>query len=216
MTAPSALKSSRSGNEALDRLRRQKNWVNFILDQLGRSGEIGKFYYSTSNIHLLSAIITKATGLCAREFANKNLFKPIGIKEIPNIEMKSFSLSDVFGENVTGWIKDPQGINTGGFGLTITPRDMARLAFLYLNKGKWNGKQIIPKPYIESSLNNSLVDYGYLWWLNKEDGQFIYSARGDGGNGIWCVPNKDLVIVTTANFFKRSGDIWETIKGYVL
>jgi CubicO group peptidase (beta-lactamase class C family) len=66
------------------------------------------------------------------EFANKYLFKPIGINEIPDHEMKSFGIDDVFGKDVTGWIKDPSGITVGGWGLTITPRDMACLGFLYL------------------------------------------------------------------------------------
>ncbi len=162
MTAPTMLKSAASGNEALDRLRRQPDWCSFILDQLGKSTKPEKFYYSTSNTHLLSAIITRTTGLSSCEFANTHLFKPIGIKEIPDHKMQSFTLDDVFGKNISGWIKDPQGNTTGGWGLTISSRDMARFGFLYLNKGVWNNKQIISERWIDLSTEYNSNDYGYL------------------------------------------------------
>ena len=73
--------------------------------------------------------------MSARELANDRLFRPLGIAEIPDREMTSFRSEDVFGDNVSGWIKDPGGVTTGGWGLTMTPRDMARFGFLYLNRG---------------------------------------------------------------------------------
>ena len=100
--------------------------------------------------------------------------------------MKSFQLDDVFGKNVTGWIKDPNGNTTGGWGLTITPRDMARFGFLYLKRGVWDNTQIISDTWIDESTAPNSNKYGYLWWLREEGSTFIYSALGSGGNVICC------------------------------
>ncbi len=102
MTAPIAWKTGPKGYEPLDRLRRQRDWVMFILNLLGRNGQLGKFQYSSAASHLLSAIITRTTGMCAREFANERLFRPLGMRHIPDHDMKSFLIDDVFGKNVTG------------------------------------------------------------------------------------------------------------------
>ncbi|MBN1538192.1 MAG: serine hydrolase [Anaerolineales bacterium] len=209
MTAPIAWKKEdTTGYEPLDRLRRQRNWVMFIINILGRNGQTGRFQYSTVGTHLLSAIITHATGLCAREFANERLFRPIGINEIPDHEMKSFLLDDVFGKNVSGWIKDPQGYTTGGWGLTITVRDMARFGFLYLNRGKWEDNQIVSKGWIDESTAMNSNKYGYLWWLRDEGGIFSYSALGAGGNVICCIPGKDLVVAIASKVVMKTRDRW--------
>lgn len=227
MTAPFPWKQ-----EPLDRLRRQKDWVKYTLDQLGRNGQIGKFQYSTAGVHLLSAIITRATGMTAREFANKHLFKPIGIKEISDYKMKSFKLDDVFGKNITGWIKDPQGNTSGGWGLTITPRDMARFGFLYLNHGvwdskhivsekwidestSWDNKQIISEKWIESTAMNT-CKYGYLWWLFNLENTLGYTAAGSGGNHIFCIPKKDLVVVIASKIIQKPQDRWTLLEKYII
>jgi len=157
---------------------------------------------------LLSAIITRATGLCAREFANEHLFRPLGMREIPDHKMKSFSLDDVFGKNVVGWIKDPQGNSTGGWGLTITPRDMARFGFLYLNHGTWDNTQIISERWIDESTILNSNNYGYLWWLREEDNTFAYLALGSGGSLICCIPKKDLVVAIASKIVRKPRDRW--------
>ena len=115
MTAPFAWKNTGAkGSEPLNRLRMQRDWISYILELLGRNGQPGRFQYSSIGAHLLSAIITRATGMRAREFANKHLFRPTGMKEIPQRKMSSFTQDDMFGKNVTGWIHDPGGNSTGG------------------------------------------------------------------------------------------------------
>ncbi len=209
MTAPFAWKTTdRIGFEPLDRLRRQRDWVQYILSLLGRSGQLGKFQYSTAGAHLLSAIITRSTGMCAREFANQRLFKPLGMREIPDHEMDSFQLDDVFGKNVSGWIKDPQGNTTGGWGLTITPRDMARFGFLYLNRGVWDDKQVISEAWIDESTAPNANNYGYLWWLREEGSIHIYSALGSGGSVICCIPKKDLVVAIASKIIRKPRERW--------
>ncbi len=217
MTAPFAWKTGDKRRfEPLDRLRRQRDWVTYILNLMGKGGLRGRFQYCTAGAHLLSAVITRATGMSAREFANKHLFKPIGIKEIPDHEMKSFTLDDVFGKNVTGWIKDPQGNTTGGWGLNISPRDMARFGLLYLNGGIWDDKQIISKEWIDESTAMNANKYGYLWWLIEEENISGYTAAGSGGNHIFCMPQKDLVVVIASKIIPKPQERWPLIEKYII
>ncbi|MCG8512665.1 MAG: beta-lactamase family protein [Halanaerobiales bacterium] len=217
MTAPFAWKTGNKRRfEPLDRLRRQRNWVAYILNLMGRDGLRGSFQYCTAGAHLLSAIITRATGMSAREFANRHLFRPTGMKEIPNYEMKSFTLDDVFGKDVTGWIKDPQGNTTGGWGLTISPRDMARFGLLYLNGGTWDDKQVISKEWIEESTAINPNKYGYLWWLIDEENISGYTAAGSGGNHIFCIPPKDLVVVIAAKIIQKPQERWPLLEKYII
>ncbi|MBE9915152.1 serine hydrolase [Paenibacillus donghaensis] len=202
--------------EPLDKLCMQPDWVKYTLDMLGQKGTIGDFKYSTAGAHLLSAIITRSTGKSAREFANERLFKPIGMKEIPDFEMKSFGFDDLFGTNVKGWVKDPNHNSTGGWGLTLSPRDMGRFGFLYMNRGIWDNHQVISGTWIDESTTMTPNNYGYLWWLREEDGIFAYVALGDGGNVICCIPNKDLVIAIASGFIMNPKDRWTLIKECIL
>ena len=118
---------------------------------MGQNGKIGAFKYSTASAHLLSAILTRVTGTSTREFANKFLFTQIGIDSINEYPMSSYGYDDLFGKRVKGWVHDPNNITTGGWGLTLTVREMARFGQLYLNNGFWNGKQIISQDWIAKS-----------------------------------------------------------------
>lgn len=213
MTAPYPFKD---WHEPLDKMCMQPDWVTYTLDMLGKKGSIGAFKYSTAGAHLLSAIITRSTGKSALEFANERLFKPIGMKEIPDYEMKAFGFEDLFGKNVKGWVKDPNGNSTGGWGLTLSPCDMARFGFLYLNRGIWDNNQIISKTWIDESVVMNPNKYGYLWWLSEEDGVFAYLALGDGGNVICCIPEKDLVIAITSEFMINPNDRGILIKEHIV
>lgn len=213
MTAPYSFED---WHEPLDKMCMHPDWIKYTLDMLGKDGVIGNFKYSTAGAHLLSAIITRSTGQSAREFANKHLFKPIGMNEIPDYTMKSFGFDDLFGKNVRGWVEDPKGNSTGGWGLTLNPRDMARFGFLYLNHGIWDNNQIISENWtLESTAMNS-NKYGYLWWLREENGSFAYSALGDGGNVICCIPDKDLVIAIASEFIMNPRDRWTLINEHII
>lgn len=216
MTAPVSWQAGARGFEPLNRLRRQRNWIRFILDLLGKKGDMGKFQYTSVGSHLLSAIISRTTGKCAREFANENLFRPLGMKVIPDSNLQSFSLDDVFGKNVNGWINDPQGITIGGWGMTITPRDMARFGFLYLNKGRWEDKQIISRNWIEESTAVNENDYGYNWWLKGSGSTFSYFAAGSGGSFISCIPGKDLVVAIASKITMKPRDRSSLFDDYIL
>lgn len=210
--------------EPFEKLCSSPDWVKFALDMLGQGGSIGTFKYSSAGAHLLSAILTRSTGKSARAFANERLFKPVGMKEIPDDAMKGFGFDDLFGKNVKGWVKDPGNHSTGGWGLTLTPRDMARFGLLYLNRGVWGNDRIISEAWIEESttphttalIDTAAVQYGYLWWLYREGGVSAAVASGDGGNMICCIPEKDLVVAIASEFIPNARDRQALVREYIL
>ncbi|WP_038813260.1 serine hydrolase domain-containing protein [Bacillus anthracis] len=202
--------------EPLEELCTQQDWIQYTLDRIGKGGNIGAFKYSSAGVHVLTAIITSTTGKSAREFANEQLFRPLGMREIPNYNMKAFGFDDLFGKGVKGWVHDPNGISTGRWGLALTVKDMAKFGQLYLNEGTHNGKQILSTSWIKESTEMNTNQYGYLWWLREEDGIFSYCAMGDGGNMICCIPEKELVVVMASEAMPNARDRWELIVKYIL
>ncbi|KZS48604.1 6-aminohexanoate hydrolase [Paenibacillus glucanolyticus] len=213
MTAPYPFED---WHEPLDKLCMQPDWVKYTLDMLGKGGDIGAFKYSTAGAHLLSAILTRSTGQNARAYANERLFKPIGMNVIPDYGMTSFGFEDLFGKNVKGWVEDPHRHSTGGWGLTLRPRDMARVGLLYLNRGLWDNRQIISGSWIDESTTMNPHNYGYLWWLREEDGVRANLALGDGGNVICCIPEMELVVAIASEFIMNPRDRWALIKEYII
>ncbi|MGE7694235.1 serine hydrolase domain-containing protein [Lysinibacillus sp. NPDC094177] len=203
-------------HEPLDVLCQQQDWIKYTLDIMGENGDIGAFKYSTAGAHLLSAILTKSTGKSARTFANEHLFTPLGMKEIPYYQMNAYGFDDLFGKNVKGWVHDPNGHSTGGWGLTLTTRDMARFGYLYLNNGIWDNNKVLSETWIRESTEMNPNKYGYLWWLRKEDGLSTYSAIGDGGNMICCIPKMNMVVAISSEFIMNPRDRWPLIKENII
>jgi len=216
MTSGFQWRGGRRGYEPIDRVRRQKDWVAFILSLPIRERMIGRFQYNSTSSHLLSAIVTRATGKCAREFANEHLFRPIGIDEILPDTQNTFDENGVFKDKTIGWPSDPQGHSLGGWGLALKPHDMARFGFLYLNGGEWDGRQIVSRQWIEESVTPHVLDYGYQWWLRDVRGIFVYSAAGRGGHHIFCVPEKDLVVAVASQPVSRWRDRWLLMEDLVI
>jgi len=221
MTVPYDYESWR---EPLDKLCMQADWMKYISTIIGRNGKMGEFKYSSAGAHVLSAVISRATKQSAREFANDNLFSRIGIDAIPDFEMRSFGYEDLFGEKVRGWVKDPQGITTGGWGLTLTTQEMARFGLLYVNDGLWNNERVVSEEWISDSTRpHSQIDfdgvnmkYGYLWWLYDADDVHVFAAVGDGGNAIFCIPGRKVVVAISSGFTFDAKDRWELIRNYIL
>ncbi len=198
------------------------DWVKFSLDKMGGRGTIGEFRYAPIiGPDVLSGILAKATGQSVLVFAKENLFEPLDINIEKNItfdskeeQMKFYKSTDM-----NGWVADPQGVNTAGWGLTISPVDMAKIGQLFLNKGKWNDKQIVSERWVrESTTEHSRwkkldLPYGYLWWIGEKSG---YAAMGDGGNIIYVNPEKNLVVAITSLFYPRAKDRIEFIEKFVL
>ena len=144
------------------------------LDFLGGRGKIGDFRYAPIiGIDILSGILINTTGKSVLEFAQDNLFYPLGISVEKNIyfQNKEEQLDFYKSKGANGWVADPNGTNTAGWGLSLTTMDMAKLGQLYLNEGYWNGRQIISDKWIiESTQVQSVwkarhLKYGYLWWV---------------------------------------------------
>ncbi|HWP21858.1 MAG TPA: serine hydrolase, partial [Candidatus Cryosericum sp.] len=205
MTAPFKYKSA-----PYTKYFSSESWVKSALDLLGGKGEIGQFRYTPLiGPDILSGILTKATGQSALAFAQDALFRPLGIDVTRTIvfQTKEEQLSLVKERHTSGWVADPLGINTAGWGLFLTPTDMANIGQLYLNNGIWNGEQIVSSAWIaESTREHSRckewgnLAYGYLWWLIDENS---FAALGDGGNAIYVNRKKNLV-VAIASLFKPS------------
>lgn len=168
------------------------NWIQYLLDLPVTDPPGTRWIYCSGAAHLLSAILQKATGIDARTYANTSLFEPLGI---PKVEQQD-------------WNTDPQQVTNGIAGLYLTPRDLAKYGYLYLNKGDWNGRQVVSGQWVEESTHEQAYigkdnyvggldrRFGYLWSVFPD--QKMYGYLGMGGQELYIVPEKQLVIVFTA------------------
>ncbi len=196
------------------------DWVISSLDLLGGNGKIGNFKYApVIGIDILSGILVNATGKSVLEFAQDNLFSPLGISVDKNIyfQSKEEQLDFYQSKGANGWVADPKGTNTAGWGLSLTTMDMAKLGQLYLNEGHWNGRQVISNQWIfESTQVQSVwkarhLKYGYLWWVIDE-AEHSYAALGDGGNAIYVNVKDKIVVAISSLFVPRVKDRIDFIK----
>lgn len=161
------------------------NWAEFQLDQPLEEQPGGRMVYSTGISHLLSVIITKATGTSTRNFANEHLFEPMNIR-------------------VGGWDRDPQGYYMGGNNLAMTPRDLLKIGQMMLDGGIWDGERIVSKQWVQDSFgtytrsNFNPYDYGYMWWNRPVGAYQVYFAWGFGGQYIFMIPELDATVVMTS------------------
>jgi CubicO group peptidase (beta-lactamase class C family) len=185
------LLTMRSGLESTSRRNygawvESPNWVRYVLSRPLVSPPGEEMDYSTGDTHLLSAILTKATGRDTWAFAEETLAKPLG-----------FALAR--------WRRDPQGIYFGGNEMLMTPREMLKFGELYLHRGRLDGRQIVPAGWVAASFvprTQSPIsghEYGYGWWMDQMGGHQTYFAWGFGGQYIFVVPDLDLVVVTTSS-----------------
>jgi CubicO group peptidase (beta-lactamase class C family) len=217
MTAPYKFKY-----EPYTKVYSNDDWSKAVLDLLGGKGKIGKFKYSTVGIQVLSGILTNATGQSLTDFATENLFRHLDIKKPQNVTIKNKDEYFAFLKNkyVTGWVSDSKGVNTAGWGLSLSTNDMAKIGRLYLNMGKWNDKQILSSKWIEDSVKEHSkwgeLPYGYLWWIIDGENKRDYAAIGDGGNVIFVSPDKKMVIAIASRFMPRAKDRVELIKNIII
>jgi CubicO group peptidase (beta-lactamase class C family) len=164
-----------------------EDWVAFALNQPLVAAPGTRMLYSTGSTHLLSAIITRATGMDTKTYAERALTSPLG-----------YSMSY--------WSQDPQGIYFGGNDMEMTPRQMLRFGELYLNNGRYDGDQILSPQWIQVSHEPHARSprgqgryYGYGWWLRDLADMQIPTAWGYGGQLIFVVSELDLVVVATSD-----------------
>lgn len=198
------------------------DWVQFSLDKMGGKGKIGEFRYAPIvGPDVLSGILVKATGKSVLEFATENLFTPMGItvEKTLTFHNKEEQMEFYKATDRSGWVAGPTGVHTAGWGLTLSPMDMAKIGQLYLNGGVWNGQPIVSEKWVkESTTEHSRwkrlnLPYGYLWWIGESDHGF--AAMGDGGNIIYVSRDKQMVVAITSLFQPRAKDRIDFIKKFV-
>ncbi|MEL6923866.1 MAG: serine hydrolase [Bacteroidota bacterium] len=155
--------------------------IDYILSQPLAFEQGSQFDYHDGNSHLMGAILQTQTGQTLSDYAQTQLFAPLQIDQFE-------------------WERHPDGLNYGAFGLYLTPRDFARFGQLILNEGVWNGEVIVDHNWIKKSVTpySNLDDepYGLQWWVRPEYKAF--SSAGHGGQYTYIIPDKDLLIVYTA------------------
>jgi len=163
------------------------DWVRFALEQPVVADPGTRLLYSTGNTHLLSAILTEATGQSLLRFAQDALAGPIGIE-------------------IAAWDRAPDGIYFGGNNMAFTPRSLLAFGQLYMNGGRHGDRQVLPRDWVELSTTPRVESprergryYGYGWWIRNMGGFESPYAWGYGGQFIVLVPELDLVVVTTSS-----------------
>lgn len=188
------------GDATYSKMYASADWVQMVMD-LPMAAESGKeFLYCSGCSHVLSAIVQNAAGESTLKFAEKNLFQPLKITN-------------------QRWEMDRKGIAIGGWGLNITPRDMAKLGYLYLNQGAWDGKQVVSSSWIQAATSRHIdtdgdLGYGYQWWIYPTHD--AYAALGRFGQTIFVAPGLNLIVVTTAQIEEGHDPIFGLIDDYIL
>ena len=189
--------------QSLIDLGRSRDWTQFILDRpmAHQPGEV--FYYNSGNPDLLSAIITKLTGKRAADYAQEKLFSPLGIAP-------------------PFWRRDPQGLSIGACCLFLSPHDMAKIGYLYLRRGEWEGKQLLPPQWIEA-VSHATIDmhlkadpslrYSNLFWAIPD--KHVYMAVGYHCQVVMVFPDNDIVAAVTARNFCGFSKVADMIAGSV-
>jgi CubicO group peptidase (beta-lactamase class C family) len=168
-------------------MRQSTDWIKFMFDLPMSEAPGTRFEYCNGASFLLSAIIQKVTEITAHEFAKKHLFEPLGIIDVH-------------------WPTNPQGITIGWGEMWLMPHDMAKIGLLYLNKGRWEDRQVVPADWVETSTRRHITGtlfegYGYQWWIDPAG---YYMAVGYLGQFIFVIPDKQMVVVFTSDLEGRS------------
>ena len=223
MTAPYKYKS-----EPWTKVCTSEDWTLAVLDFLGgRKGITGEFKYATLGIQILVGIIENAAGEKCIDFANKNLFRPLGLSDriLHGDSSKEDQFDFFMNKNPRKyeWYSDPQDTVTAGWGLCMSAFDMAVVGALVSNNGQYNGRTIISEEYIRDKLAPHLklgerfgyMNYGYLWYKPYDDRE-VYAAIGDSGNIIYVDMEKDISVGITGTFKPRIFDRVDFIEKKVL
>lgn len=172
------------------------------------------FSYDDLDIHLIALILTRVAGMSLADFAQQSLFDPLGIWYDEQGHLYPWKYGTAredtphpYGlkneQSAQLWSVDRQGHQIGGFGLQLTPREMAKVGYLYLRQGQWDGQQLVPAEYVQASLRAYSstprgYGYGYCWYLTRPPAPRSFRAIGFGGQLIICIPDLDLIFVMTA------------------
>jgi CubicO group peptidase (beta-lactamase class C family) len=189
-----------------------------VIRVLGAGPEVdpGGFVYSNIGPHLLSAVLAQVTRMSTLAYARRELFDPLGINSQPAFEgpMAQRDNPDVVSTNSFRWLRDPDGVHAGPYGLALTARDMIKIGELWLNGGVWHGRRILDPDYITQASTNQVPElegkirgYGYLWWVTPLATHSSYSASGRYGQLITVVPDLRAVIVISSRILDDAPSI---------
>ena len=155
----------------------------------GMSNDPGvAFEYSNSSAHLVAAVLQNAVDRPILDYAREKLFDPLGIDTRPAWQgWDTGSPTSGFNKPGFAWATDGAGVNLGAFGLKLTATDLVKLGELYVNGGRWHGRQIVSQAWVDESTSDQLSDqqaeaaqaqYGYLWWTGENKGHAWFEASG--------------------------------------
>ncbi|MCR4595419.1 MAG: beta-lactamase family protein [Lachnospiraceae bacterium] len=223
MTAP-----YKGRSEPWKKVCTSQDWTLTTLDYLGgRKGITGEFRYATLGIQILVGIIERATGEKCIDFANKNLFDPLGLPgRIMHGDSSKEDQFDFFmnkNPRKPEWFSDPQGTVTAGWGMCMSAKDMAVIGELVCDGGVHEGKRMISAEYLSDMLTPHLklgerfgfMNYGYLWYKPYDDRE-VYAAIGDSGNIIYVNKEENISVGITGTFKPRIFDRVDFIEQKVL
>lgn len=187
------------GDAAYASMYRSSDWTGAVINLPMAEAPGTRFNYCSGCSHVLAAILDRATEQQLHMYAQEKLFGPLGIRHVV-------------------WDTDSAGIPIGGWGLWLTPREMAKLGYLYLNNGSWEGRQLVPAGWVAAATARHIAadgefGYGYQWWTYPR--YDAYFARGRGGQLIVVVPDRALVVVFTADV-ADDRVLFDLIERYIL
>lgn len=166
-------------------LEKSRDWIGFTLAQPMDADPGTKWVYNSGGSMLLSGIIRAATGEFIDEYASRHLFQPLGIKDFH-------------------WKKTPTGHPDTEGGLYLSAHDLAKIGYLYLHDGMWDGRRVLPAGWVKEATTrhtkttSAAWDYGYQWWLTTRAGVEMWAGRGFGGQYLVVIPSRNMVGVINA------------------
>lgn len=192
------------GNE--ERMYTIEDWAQFILDlpirgrmhvgETAPAPPFGRYFsYCTGGVFVLSEVLSRTTGMRTDRYAQAYLFDPLGIRNV-------------------SWVFSPLGVPQTGGGLRLTSRDLLKIAQLYLDGGRWTGKQIVSEAWVKASTTphaqiDEATGYGYLWWLKsfgpEAKTHAAFFMTGNGGNKVVAIPGLGLAVVITSTNYNTRG-----------
>jgi CubicO group peptidase (beta-lactamase class C family) len=199
------------GSPAASGMYQTKLWVQYLQDLPMTDAPGNKWIYCSGASHLLSAVLQEATGVDARSYANQYLFQPLGIAPV----------------EVKDWGTDPEKISNGIAGLYLTPRELAKLGYLYLNRGSWAGKQVVSAAWMDAATREQAYigpdpyvggqdrRFGYMFSVFPQ--QKYYGYLGMAGQELFVLPEQNMVVVFTSSLpVGKEGDLLRFLNDYIL
>lgn len=182
----------RPAEPTLREMRLSPNWVQFMLERPMISDPGTSYVYCSPGMHLLSGVVGRVTGQPSLAYARGRLFAPLGVRNV-------------------AWPADSQSVSHGWGDLELEPRDMAKIGYLWLQGGRWDGRQIVPADYMRAAAQtqarpNADEGYGYGLWIHPDTAGGYFEANGRGGQRIVVLPKWNMVLAITGAGFEP-GDI---------